>query len=96
LFETAHRGVGIQGVVEEKFYQENTDIIEEFSENDIQLRPLESSKLHAKALLVDDAYLYIGSINFSRYSFDENREIGVIITDQEIIEKYLELFESDF
>lgn len=35
----------------------------------------EKQKIHAKAILVDKTYLYIGSINFSRYSFDENREI---------------------
>jgi phosphatidylserine/phosphatidylglycerophosphate/cardiolipin synthase-like enzyme len=50
---------------------------------------MKKPKLHAKALLIDDKYLYLGSINFSYYSIEENREIGLIITNPEIIEKFL-------
>jgi phosphatidylserine/phosphatidylglycerophosphate/cardiolipin synthase-like enzyme len=83
-------------VVEEKFYNTDTNIIQEFKNHSIELHALESDKLHGKAILVDDKYLYIGSVNFSSYSFDNNREIGVIISDPQIVLKFKKIFESDF
>jgi cardiolipin synthase len=96
LFNIAESWVQIRWVVEEKFYKENVSLITEFTKQNIELHPLESDKLHAKAILVDEQYLYIGSVNFSSYSFDENREIGVIISDPQIILKFKAIFESDF
>lgn len=60
------------------------------------LRTMKKPKLHAKAILVDEKYLYIGSINYSTYSLDENREVGIIISDTEVISKFQSIFESDF
>ena len=96
LFDASDWGVEMRWIVGEDFYDENPSVITEFTRNGITLHALESEKLHAKAILVDDTLLYIGSINFSTYSFDENREIGVIITDQEIINKFKDVFDSDF
>ena len=54
-----------------------------------------SPKMHAKSLLVDEKILYIGSINFSQTSFDQNKELGVLITDPKLINKFFELFQKD-
>lgn len=96
MFNIANKWVKVRGIVEEETYNEDKEIIEEFQENNVEIHPLEKDKLHAKAILVDEKYLYIGSINFSSYSFDENREVWVIISDREIIEKFQKIFESDF
>ena len=37
--------------------------------------------IHAKAIVVDDASAYVGSMNFSKTSLDENRELGCIFDD---------------
>ncbi len=95
LFDIAKSGVTIRGIVEEKFYKENSDMVSDFAKQGIALSPLKSDKLHAKAINVDDKYLYVGSINFSTYSFDENREIGLIIKDSAIMKNFTEIFESD-
>jgi phosphatidylserine/phosphatidylglycerophosphate/cardiolipin synthase-like enzyme len=96
MFSASARWIEIRGIVEKDTYNEDADIIENFQNNNITLYPIKKNKLHAKAILVDDTYLYIGSINFSRYSFDENREIGVIISDQKIIDTFKQVFNSDF
>jgi phosphatidylserine/phosphatidylglycerophosphate/cardiolipin synthase-like enzyme len=36
---------------------------------------MKDPKIHAKSILFDEKYLYLGSINFSKYSLDSNREI---------------------
>ena len=45
--------------------------------------------IHAKTTIADagfpDQRIYVGSINFSRASMDDNRELGVITTDAKIV-----------
>ena len=50
---------------------------------------------HTKMILVDEKILLLGSMNLSDNSLDNNREIGILIIDQELIKKYKELFEID-
>lgn len=95
LFTASQRGVKVRWIVEKKFYQENSDIIEEFLDNNIEISYLSPDKLHSKALLVDKKNLYIWSINFSRYSFDKNREIGIIMKDENILKEFIKIFQSD-
>jgi len=52
--------------------------------------------IHAKAILIDEQYLIISSINFSTNSLDNNRELGIIITNQEAIQAYLHQFHEDW
>jgi len=96
LFDIAYNWVIVRWIVEEKFFKENPDIISEFQDNNISLRYLDDHKLHAKALLSDEKNLYVWSINFSRYSFDENREIGLMLGDSEIISSFRDIFTRDF
>ncbi|MDD3262995.1 MAG: phospholipase D-like domain-containing protein [Candidatus Absconditabacteria bacterium] len=48
--------------------------------------------IHAKMMLIDNHILYLGSINFSTNSMDNNREIGILLTDSEIIKQFLAYF----
>ena len=56
---------------------------------------LKKYKMHSKAILVDNKYLFIWSINFSEYSIDKNREIWILIKEKNIIDDFLKIFESD-
>lgn len=95
LFKASQKWVNIQGIVAKDFYNEENDVIERFERTNIEMSFLKKDKLHAKAMLIDESILYIGSINFSTYSFDENREIGLIIKDKKIIEDFKNIFNSD-
>jgi phosphatidylserine/phosphatidylglycerophosphate/cardiolipin synthase-like enzyme len=50
--------------------------------------------IHAKMMLVDNRILYLWSINFSSNSMDNNREIGILLTDPRIIQQFLAVFEA--
>jgi len=52
-----------------------------------------SQYVHSKSLLVDDRYLVVGSMNMSRHSLDNNREIGIILTNPDAIEEWKRSFE---
>ncbi|MDR1944910.1 MAG: phospholipase D-like domain-containing protein [Candidatus Peribacteria bacterium] len=51
--------------------------------------------MHSKAILVDNKYLFIGSVNFSEYSLDKNREIGILTKEEKVISKFNEIFKKD-
>jgi len=61
----------------------------------INILVLPKYKMHAKAILVDEKYLFIWSINFSTYSIDRNREIWILIKNKNIIDEFLAIFSQD-
>jgi phosphatidylserine/phosphatidylglycerophosphate/cardiolipin synthase-like enzyme len=52
--------------------------------------------IHAKSILIDEKYLYIWSVNFSSYSMDQNREIWLILKNEDIIRQFITIFNNDF
>lgn len=63
--------------------------------NWIKISYLKSPKIHAKAILIDEKYLFIWSINISEYSLDKNREIWILLKNTEIIDKFVNIFKQD-
>jgi phosphatidylserine/phosphatidylglycerophosphate/cardiolipin synthase-like enzyme len=74
----------------------NKDEIEMFTKAWVRIKQISKPEAHAKAILADGQYLYLGSINFSAPSMDQNREIWLIIKNKEIIQSFLEVFQKDF
>ncbi len=72
------------------------DEIKQLKDSWIIIKALTEDKMHSKAILIDNKYLYIWSINFSSYSLDRNREIWIILSNEKIIKKFLEIFNNDF
>lgn len=60
------------------------------------IKMIASPYMHAKLILVDDSKAYIGSINLSTQSMDENRELGIIISQSDIVVKLSEDFAADW
>ncbi len=52
--------------------------------------------MHAKMMVADGTNAYVGSINISTNSFDNNRELGVLFTDPGIISTLNQTFQSDW
>ncbi len=62
----------------------------------INLPAAKLSKIHAKGVIVDREYTFVGSINWSENSFKGNREVGVIIKNRYVARLYAKLFEEDW
>lgn len=62
----------------------------------INISFMKNPKMHSKAILIDNKYLFLGSVNFSSYSLDRNREVWLIIKNQKIIDEFTDIFTSDF
>ncbi len=52
--------------------------------------------IHAKAMIADEAYGFVGSQNFSPNSLLKNRELGIFLTDTTILAQLKKTFEKDW
>jgi phosphatidylserine/phosphatidylglycerophosphate/cardiolipin synthase-like enzyme len=52
--------------------------------------------IHAKAIIADGIKAFVGSENFSITSLDDNRELGIMVTDQAVIRPLIATFEKDW
>jgi cardiolipin synthase len=51
--------------------------------------------IHAKVMVIDHQYALLGSINFTKSSLEDNRELSVITEDGQVIKQLLQTFERD-
>jgi cardiolipin synthase len=52
--------------------------------------------IHAKEIVVDGRQAFVGSQNFSRTSLQDNRELGIVISNRPIVGQLVQTFASDF
>jgi len=50
---------------------------------------------HAKVMIVDDAFVTIGSVNFDNRSFSINDEVNVNILDERVAAEHVKIFDAD-
>ena len=62
----------------------------------IPVRALAAPTLHAKAMVVDGQVTYLGSVNFTRASFDDNREVGLLTRDAAITARVAATLATDW
>jgi cardiolipin synthase A/B len=62
----------------------------------IKIHVLKHPKLHAKLMLRDGKAALIGSMNIHRRAFDERRELGIVLTDPDLVKKLYETFDKDW
>lgn len=62
----------------------------------VQTRYLKNPYPHAKLIIVDNERAYTGSVNLTTQSMDQNRELGILISQPNIIEKLNETFAKDW
>lgn len=76
------RGVAVSILVPASDCSAATDAaVATLQANAVPVHAQASPTLHAKAMVIDDATLYLGSVNFTRASLDDNREMGLLLTD---------------
>lgn len=80
LMQAKSRGVVLQIIVSDN---QEPDWLESFGTGvRIQVSPY----VHAKTMLIDDRWLMVSSMNFSTNALDNNREIGIVITNQKSLD----------
>ena len=52
--------------------------------------------IHAKVFIIDNEKAVIGSINLTRASLDDNRELAVITEDPTVLKQLIHTFDQDW
>ncbi|MDA7494845.1 phospholipase D-like domain-containing protein [Candidatus Gracilibacteria bacterium] len=95
LISKENDGIHVTAVIPESALDNNKDVLEKMSNAGIEFHIMQKNKMHSKMILTDKQYLYIGSINFSSYSLDQNREVGLLIKNPTIINKIINYYQED-
>ncbi|NDK08646.1 hypothetical protein EOM39_05405 [Candidatus Gracilibacteria bacterium] len=85
-----------ENVVVKIITDKKNENLDEFKSLGFDIKVLPKLTEHAKIILIDNKYLYIGSINFSTSSMDKNRETGILLKNENIIKKLNDFFGEDF
>ena len=64
-------------------------------DNGVELYEYQPTMIHAKTLVVDDAVILVGSINFDPRSFSLNAEAGIVALDEALATRMNATFASD-
>ncbi|MBI4099960.1 hypothetical protein HY440_03035 [Candidatus Microgenomates bacterium] len=62
----------------------------------LKAKTLGSPYVHAKLIVVDGERVYLGSVNLSAQSLDKNRELGILISQNDIVERINQVFSTDW
>ena len=84
LAQASKKGVKIQVILDEKKVKEDNDIYKYLKDNDIEII-ISKKKLHTKIAIFDNKVALIGSVNWTKESFEENYESMLISNNKEII-----------
>jgi phosphatidylserine/phosphatidylglycerophosphate/cardiolipin synthase-like enzyme len=97
ILRAQERGVRVQIVVADSL---NTDgeqkALDRLGQSGVPLVVAKKPYMHAKAILVDGALAYVGSVNFTATSYSRNRELGLITDARDVVSLLSRTFASDF
>lgn len=74
----------------------NSRVAKQLLQHGILVKTLHSPYIHAKLVLVDGEKAYVGSINLTTQSMDENREVGMLIEQPDIVAQLQTSFLADW
>lgn len=74
----------------------NKQTADELTRAGATVKTISSPYIHAKLIIVDNKESYIGSINLSTQSMDNNRELGILITQSDVLTRLSDSFQNDF
>lgn len=80
----------------EKQVAANTSPTHLLEQAGVVVKTISSPYIHAKLIIVDGKKAYIGSVNFTSQSMDQNRELGILVSQQNILTTLVQDFNQDF
>ncbi|WP_368030054.1 phospholipase D-like domain-containing protein [Arcobacter sp. s6] len=84
LVKASKRGVEIKVVLDKEKVKDDNDIYKYLKDNDIKVI-IPDKKLHTKIAIFDNETALIGSLNWTKESFEENYEILLLSNDKKTI-----------
>ena len=97
LKDAEARGVHVRIVM--TYSTPNKPIFNDLQNSGIDIHTFSGTKklyIHAKAIIADNDYAFVGSENFSFNSLNKNRELGIFVKDPSIISSLENTFTTDW
>ena len=95
MVAAARRGVKVR-VISNAGDKTNTKGIAVLTAGGVAVRLVTTPYIHAKLVLVDDEWAFVGSENISAASLDRNRELGILIRDRAALSQLNSTFNGDW
>ena len=97
LEERAEEGVDVRVLLDGRWYyeEENAEVADALNESGIDAR-LAAYPVHTKGVVVDGESALVSSINWNENSPKNNREVGIVVHDEEVAGYFADVFETDW
>lgn len=97
LEERAEEGVEVRVLLDGRWYyeEENAEVADALNESGVDAR-LAAYPVHTKGVVVDGESALVSSINWNENSPTNNREVGIVVHDEEVASYFAEVFETDW
>ena len=89
------RGVRVEIVLTPDVDPVNQRVLASLREGGIAVHLVDDPYIHAKMVLADGERAFVGSQNFTETSLNENREIGIVLSETVPLERLKSTFERD-
>ncbi len=98
LVEAARRGVQVQVILPEpqQGRDSNASGVSAIRGGGVQVRLDPTLYMHAKMMVADNHQAFVGSENISTASLDHNREVGLLISNTDVITTLQQTFQQDW
>jgi phosphatidylserine/phosphatidylglycerophosphate/cardiolipin synthase-like enzyme len=95
LIAAKNRGVKVYTLIENN---EGVDkIYKLLNENNISIKiDKRETLIHSKFIVIDKKIVIIGSHNLTKTAMEKNREVSIIVKNEEIAKELIEVFERDY
>ena len=102
LAAAAHRGVKVHILCGGRHGISDCDVLDTFASLrtlrrfGVKVHKQKNLRVHAKLLIVDNECSLVGSMNIDRSAFDLRRELGITVSNQPVVARLTQTFETDW
>jgi phosphatidylserine/phosphatidylglycerophosphate/cardiolipin synthase-like enzyme len=96
LSKSSGHGVSVRIILSPDDDPVNLNVLKTLRDAGVEIRLMAEPYVHAKAIIVDGRTAFVGSQNLTETSLDENREVGIVVDEPEILQRLAAVFESDY
>lgn len=96
LSTAAQRGVSVRLIVNPADDDLDPIVYDTLASNGVEVRVASRVYIHAKAMVVDDRIVVIGSHNLTSTSLNQNREVSIVLDDGVAIARTATTFDADW
>ena len=99
IVAAASHGVHVEVILpsaKSSSYDSNSQGIATIKQSGVEVKEDPQYYMHAKIIVVDGQKAFVGSENISTQSLDQNRELGIIVSDNGVLNTLQQTFQQDW